>query len=177
MLIANNKKTIIQMMDNLFCGMYIESYKFSSVFTLCFSREDLKQNLPLNMNLYLEDWWFGSKEYWDTQLSLYNNQGVLCPQKPLQAFELTSLMCSKNAEICSISLENEILEVCFTSGHQLNVSCAPMMGSSWTLIGTPCHDADPGRSLWSVNVADWSFTCEDGEYFARIPYGSSNTYT
>lgn len=169
MLIENDKNKIIQLMNELFCGMHFDSFKFSSTFTLSFSRENLKRNSPLNMNLYLENWWFGAKEDWHGQLSLLRDQEAQYLEEALQASELTSLKCSEGAEIYSFLFKKEVLEIGFTSGHQLNISCAPMMGSNWMLVGTPCHDADPGRSLWSVNVADWSFTCEGGEYFARIP--------
>ena len=174
MLIKNDKERIIRLMNELFRGMYFESYRFNSAFTLCFSRENSNNILPLNMNLYLEDWRFGTKDFWETRESFYKDHGIPFIEESLQAFELTTLKCSDDAVIRAISLNNKALEIYFNSGHQLSISCAPMMDSSWTLIGTPSHDTDPERSLWSVNPNDWSFTCEDGEYFARIPDSANN---
>jgi len=169
MLIENDKKKIIGLMNDLFCGMYFNGYQFSSSFTLNFEREDLKQNLPLNMELYLEKWWFGEKEEWESRLFKLKDQKAQNIEESLQSFDLTSMRWSEGAEIYHISLNDETLQIKFKNGHQLNISCIPIMGPNWMLIGTPSHDVNPRGRLWSTNEKDWAFTCENGEYFARIP--------
>jgi len=156
---------VSDLINKFMCDMYFEGYKFDTSFTLRFGRnsygEVLNQKLPLTVELYLlGDWWFYSRDEWNRRLSLFNSIETLELEEPLQAFELTNLRWCGNSEICSVLLKDEIFKIKFKNERYMEISCAPVEGESWILIGqNNSQDEDK----------QWSITCEGKEYFVNIP--------
>ena len=170
--VENNKQKFQQFMNDLLCGMYFEGYKFDTSFTLRFggsySKNASNKKLPMVIELcLLGDWWFYTEKEWSRRLSIFKNSAKLDLEgwsldEPLQAFELTRLRWSEGSEICSVSLESEVLEIKFKNERQLNISCMPVEGETWTLVGKN-HIFDENGELFAVD--ELSVTCEGGEYF------------
>lgn len=163
-MIINNENQISELINKLLFGMYFDDFVFGMYFKLRFylySKKD--ENLPFTLELCLHgDWWFDTQEEWERKIAISEK---IAPNKTdidvrLQAFELVNLRWSEGAEVSLCSLENGFLKINFKNGRILTISCASIMGVSWTLAGNS-YDFNDQES--------WLIWCEDEKYSVRKP--------
>ena len=141
--------------------MYFEGYTFDTSFTLRFVKSSLDKKtnrwVPLITELYLlGEWWFHTEDEWKCRLGKLNKHGFSASEESLQAFDLANLRWRENSRIDSVLLTDEMFKMKLKNGCQLTISCVPVEGESWVLIGKE-YKID-GKELWSI-------VCEGGEYF------------
>jgi len=162
--VEKDLQKVVKLLSEVLGNAYFEGYRFDTSFTLRFGRSDFdnfkKQSLPLTIELYLlGEWWFHTEEEWAGKLSMLKSSGTFDLEEPLQAFALTHLRWCDNSEVYSVSLENEILEIRFKNEYQLRISCMPVEGESWILVGNYAQGKEDKLSV----------TCEGGEYYINDP--------
>ena len=162
--VENDTEKIVQLMNDFFCGAYFEGYKFDTSFTLRFGRDNIDdlttRKSTMSIDLFiLGRWLFHTESEWSSRLSMLKNLEALDLEEPLLAFELTRLRWSEDSKVCSVSLENEILEIKFNNLCQIRISCEPIEGESWIMTG---------KNNDLIEDEMWSITCEGGEYYTTI---------
>ncbi|MCL2848750.1 MAG: hypothetical protein FWE61_01740 [Micrococcales bacterium] len=146
---------VADLLGELVCDAFFVGYTFSTSFSLEFDRSvsgpPADPRLPSQLRLdLLGEWWIDADEEWNTQFPVLVSNDV--PGEALQALKLTSLRWYAEPAVCSVRLEDQVLELRFTNGWRINISSAPVMGYTWVL-----HGAESPQT--------WAITCEGGEYF------------
>jgi hypothetical protein len=147
------------LMDTFFTG-----FSFHTSFTLTFSRNQSNiyqgVSLPPTVELHLlNDWWFYSKEEWNSRLKQFPNCEAIEPDEPVQSFELANLRWMNDSIVTDVNFSEDGLCIVFKNGKSLTVSSKAVEGYSWMINEL---DVDEINSLWSV-------VCENESFYVKAP--------
>jgi hypothetical protein len=148
----------------LLLGTVFTGFTFHTSFTLSFNRNEYRTSqgysLPDFIELHLlNNWWFYSKDEWDSKLKEFPYCESIDPEEPVQAFELANLRWINDSIVSNVCFTKEGLCVAFKNGKSLTVSSKAIEGYSWMINE---FEVDEINTQWSV-------VCEDESYYVRTP--------
>lgn len=159
-----NREKGEKLIHALLKGAGLSGFSFDTFFTLRFCRNEAVEFeghiLPWIFELQiLSDWWFDSKDKWQSRVNQFDTRQLIEPDEPVKAFELASIRWMEGSDVDVVEIGEEVMMIKFRSGKTMTISLNSEEDYSWIVKGLEVPES---KLMWSIS-------CEDGELYVQTP--------